>query len=32
MEGRNPVRVAGLEEYLREPKVIAEMGEKPPAR
>jgi len=30
MEGRDPVRVAGLEEYLREPKVIAEMGEKPP--
>jgi len=30
MEGRNPVRVAALEEYLREPKVIAEMGEKPP--
>ena len=29
MEGRNPVRVAALEEYLREPKVIAEMGEKP---
>ena len=29
MEGRNPVRVAGLEEYLREPKIIAEMGEKP---
>jgi MoCo/4Fe-4S cofactor protein with predicted Tat translocation signal len=29
MEGRNPVRVAALEEYLREPKVIAEMGETP---
>jgi MoCo/4Fe-4S cofactor protein with predicted Tat translocation signal len=29
MEGRNPVRVAGLDEYLREPKVIAEMGETP---
>ncbi len=29
MEGRSPVRVAGLEEYLREPKIIAEMGEKP---
>jgi MoCo/4Fe-4S cofactor protein with predicted Tat translocation signal len=29
MEGRNPVRVAGLDEYLREPKIIAEMGEKP---
>ena len=30
MEGRHPVRVAGLEEYLRDPKIIAEMGEKPP--
>jgi MoCo/4Fe-4S cofactor protein with predicted Tat translocation signal len=30
MEGRAPVRVAALDEYLREPKVIAEMGEKPP--
>ena len=29
MEGRAPVRVAGMSEYLREPKVIAEMGEKP---
>jgi molybdopterin-containing oxidoreductase family iron-sulfur binding subunit len=29
MEGRDPVRVAGLDEYLREPKIIAEMGEKP---
>jgi molybdopterin-containing oxidoreductase family iron-sulfur binding subunit len=31
MEGRNPVRVATLEHYLREPKVIHAMGEKPPA-
>jgi molybdopterin-containing oxidoreductase family iron-sulfur binding subunit len=30
-EGRAPVRVAGLEEYLREPEIIAHMGEKPPA-
>jgi molybdopterin-containing oxidoreductase family iron-sulfur binding subunit len=30
MEGRAPVRVATLEEYTREPSVIAEQGEKPP--
>ena len=32
MEGRNPVRVAGARGVPREPKVIAEMGEKPPGR
>ncbi len=30
MEGRRPVRVATLEQYTSEPKVIAEQGEKPP--
>ncbi len=30
MEGRAPVRVATLEEYRNEPKIIAEQGEKPP--
>jgi Fe-S-cluster-containing dehydrogenase component len=29
MEGRVPVRVASLEEYKRDPKVIDEQGEKP---
>jgi MoCo/4Fe-4S cofactor protein with predicted Tat translocation signal len=29
MEGRHPVRVATLEHYLKEPKIIEEMGEKP---
>ncbi len=30
MEGRAPVRVASLDEYVRDPEIIAEMGEKPP--
>ena len=30
MEGRAPVRVATIEEYKNEPKVIEEQGEKPP--
>jgi MoCo/4Fe-4S cofactor protein with predicted Tat translocation signal len=30
MEGRNPVRVAALDHYVKEPAVIEEMGEKPP--
>jgi MoCo/4Fe-4S cofactor protein with predicted Tat translocation signal len=30
MEGRNPVRVATLEQYKNEPRVIDEQGEKPP--
>jgi molybdopterin-containing oxidoreductase family iron-sulfur binding subunit len=30
MEGRAPVRVATVEEYKKEPKVIAEQGETPP--
>jgi len=30
MEGRNPVRVATIEEYTKEPRVIEEQGEKPP--
>ena len=30
MEGRAPVRVATLEEYKKDPKVIEEQGEKPP--
>jgi MoCo/4Fe-4S cofactor protein with predicted Tat translocation signal len=29
MEGRQPVRIATLEEYRKEPGLIAEMGEKP---
>ncbi len=30
MEGRSPVRVATVEEYKKEPRVIEEQGEKPP--
>jgi MoCo/4Fe-4S cofactor protein with predicted Tat translocation signal len=30
MEGREPVRVATLEQYKAEPRIIAEQGEKPP--
>jgi MoCo/4Fe-4S cofactor protein with predicted Tat translocation signal len=30
MEGRAPVRVATIEEYKKEPKIIAEQGETPP--
>jgi len=30
MEGRSPVRVATVEQYKSEPKVIEEQGEKPP--
>jgi len=30
MEGRNPVRVATIEEYKNEPHVIEDQGEKPP--
>jgi len=30
MEGRNPVRVATIEQYKSEPHVIEEQGEKPP--
>jgi Fe-S-cluster-containing dehydrogenase component len=30
MEGRSPVRVATIEEYVKEPRVIEEQGEKPP--
>jgi len=30
MENRNPVRIASLDEYRKDPDVIARMGEKPP--
>jgi molybdopterin-containing oxidoreductase family iron-sulfur binding subunit len=30
MEGRNPIRVATLEQYKNEPAIIEEQGEKPP--
>jgi molybdopterin-containing oxidoreductase family iron-sulfur binding subunit len=30
MEGRNPARVATLEEYIHEPAIIEHMGHKPP--